>query len=216
MLGHSVHDCVEGHRSGGDPNTLIDKFGPWLRAAAVRGGPSRRPRDSSLIKDEQTSSIPPRRRTETSVSEVHVVVGVVGNGGDREVDDTSSSERAGPSPTLQLRGNVGVHVGDARISEKVEHNPKKVPIVEGFATTIVDEITTEWVSDSTQIRFETIPPIIPCENHVDNEVGVDNVVVHVEMDTDNMTRENEGPLLYGLDMVGEPSSKLMWKKRVRE
>lgn len=144
------------------------------------------------------------------------MVGEAGNGGDREVDDVSSSERAGPSPTPQLRGNVGVHVGDARISERVEHNPETVPIVEGFATTIVDEINTERAGNNTQIKFETIPPIIPCENHVDNEVGVDNVVVHVEMDTDNMTREHEGPLLHGLDMVGGPSSKPTWKKRSKE
>jgi hypothetical protein len=216
MLGHSVHDCLEGRRSGGDPNTPIDKFGPWLRAAAARGGPSRCQREAFPSEEDQESSIPPRRYTDHSVSVVHLVTGEAANGGAREVADVSSSENVVQTATSQLRGDVGAHVGGASISEGLANNPGTIPLMEGLDTPVVDEINTEMVGDSNQTSFDIIQPTNPHENHADNVVLVDNEVMHVErMGEDNMARACEGLFVHGLETIGGPSVKPKWKKRAR-
>jgi hypothetical protein len=56
-VGHSGNECLEGRRSGGDPNVLTDRFGSWLRVVPVRaGGVNRRVREEVHSEDDLEGS----------------------------------------------------------------------------------------------------------------------------------------------------------------
>lgn len=53
-VGHSGNECLEGRRSGGDPNISNDRFGSWMRAVTVRGaGSNRRAREEVHSEDDR-------------------------------------------------------------------------------------------------------------------------------------------------------------------
>uniref|UniRef100_A0A2N9I6M1 CCHC-type domain-containing protein n=1 Tax=Fagus sylvatica TaxID=28930 RepID=A0A2N9I6M1_FAGSY len=126
-VGHSGNECLEGRRSGGDPNISNDRFGSWLRAVTVRGaGSNRRAREEVHSEDdregsgsqgdqgpeggskavERVADRPQRSKAEDVVAGTHpdgfpeiVVSGEVG-----ELDDTGNSGED---------GNMDIHPEDA-------------------------------------------------------------------------------------------------------
>ena len=73
VLGHGMNDCLEGRRSGQVGLLANDNYGPWLRAAPVRGGNTRRSREYSRSVDGFESVPSTRNNGESSVTSLALI-----------------------------------------------------------------------------------------------------------------------------------------------
>ncbi|GMY27795.1 hypothetical protein FCV25MIE_23037 [Fagus crenata] len=91
-----MNDCLAGRRGGGDNTFFKDKFGPWLRAAPVRGGPYRRQRESFSSDDGCEST---QRAGNNGGEDVSV---------GRLVVETQVSDVAAEADAVSVSGKIGV------------------------------------------------------------------------------------------------------------
>ena len=122
IIGHSMNDCLAGRRGGGDNTFFEDKFGPWLRATPVRGGPYRRQRESFSSDDGCESTQRAGNNGGEGVSAVRVVVETQVSDVAAEADAVSVSGKIGVIPILQARKGV-VDIVEEKEEIIVETNP---------------------------------------------------------------------------------------------
>ncbi|GMY25320.1 hypothetical protein FCV25MIE_20562 [Fagus crenata] len=240
-----MNDCLAGRRGGGDNTFFKDKFGPWLRAVPVRGGPYRSQQESFFFEDGCESTQRAGNNGGEGVSAVRLVVEAQVSDLATEADAVSVSEKNGVTPISQARKRVADIVEEEKeiIAETnpmdygMDFNPNGVSKIG-----VVGIQNLDHCLDKTACGFVGMPlssshevshlhgtiqveDVSPPNPHVGEIGGSTYVSVEEKVDTGFLAAGGRvmGPMvregLHGTLMSGPGSrsgpKKSTWKKRAR-